>query len=669
MESTLDSLESPVTINRVKNKSDSTQEEVPFVVDPIPEVQARSVPPQPQPQYSAPPQPQAQYRSPPQPQPQYRPQDRGFTMANLNTLYGRPISRRTGSEKISAYKNTLEKLRKEYCREAYADGFKIIALDKEQTGIGPFSCLIMTYSEVVSGRQLVSLFLMVVEGSGQKPNPKIVNIAGRQVEVELVTGDIIDHILPKVQSFIRTQYGGDIEILGAGEMVIPSELDPEDEFHLQKILTRAVQACYEVMTLNVTSSESPFNVQLLTNARENLVAKATFRPGDVENSVGSRIRSDLEILIQSSTPGQNDFGFEEMTQISRINGYIDLVYSPPPMTMGYNTIAPVTQQYYPRLIVTNMDSDLDIVNIEIMLLNVAVTATMLSRNYMWLGAFSPDKSVPATAMDHKDIGAIGYKINFAGNPSAQPAKIDTKSHSFNEREFFQLATFAIHNNLWYSMDVEETGELSWLHHTWLAAANLDRNAIDTIIRSADNLTGGLFSQEFLRSNSPLITYEDRNRIQLGYYINEGVKYDLRDIDMLWVLNEFGRSDPELVDAWASTYDNDMIELEVRLEERTRILKLLLGANNVVIKGYARRITFDPMFVIALSEACIRAGLTVKPSNVIQDFGSSVYRGNQNAARFGITPNAVGNMFSHGNSKRDSYYVQPQYSGRPRTGGI
>ncbi len=199
------------------------------------------------------------------------------------------------------------------------------------------------------------------------------------------------------------------------------------------------------------------------------------------------------------------------------------------------------------------------------------------------------------------------------------------------------------------------GELSWIHQIFIAAANGDEYSYNSLIAAANNLTNGAFEQTFTNVyGNEVICHDDGNRIHLGYYVDEhGERRDLRDLDYLAVLNLVGKSNPAMVEEWENTFTQSEIPLEMRMERRRNIMKALYSGK-MEVKGFARRITFNPNFIIALSQACERAGLVVRPGNLIETFGAQHVRGQGDAARYAVHAQQLGTAFS---------YNQPQYGGQ------
>lgn len=584
-----------------------------------------------------------------------RNQRRGSGVMDINRRLARPMSRKSTGEVVMRYQDAFQKQMERNFRDGLATGFKMVVLDNNTSNVGPLSSLLVCYEQAVKGQTHLAVYTLLIEASGSRLNNRVINMGGRNVEIRTVPGDVFnDYLWNKIVDHVNTIYGRRMEVMDAGAMVLPSEMDPEDDEHVRRVIYNATQACYTVMENNVGGNEEPFSVSWVQGGAETLTSRLDYNPGNAESSSGEPIRSDVCISLQGSlSERMSEGGFEEVRDLSRVDGYVDLVYSPPQqqamlqqqmmMAMRPGVMPGVVgnQYYYPRFIITRMDSEVDAITMELQLLSLATT-TMLTRNMAWAGVFRPLRK--KKGIDKRDIGAIGYEVNLTGDPSLKPEKVDTKSDAFGLPELYQLLTATIHNELVFSMDIEEVGELSWIHQAFIAAANGNKDAYQLILDAANNLTNGRFAAVF--QGGP-IAIDDNVRIPMGYYLDEeGQRRDIRDIDYVAMLNLAGKDDPNLVMKWDEVFNNTQIPAEVRLEEQIKILEMMLG-QSLHIKGYARRITFDMNFIVALSTACANAGLSIQQANLIQEFAGTGMRGNFNIGQYAVGSQQVGGFFNYG----------------------
>lgn len=556
---------------------------------------------------------------------------------SINRSMRRPMSRNSSGEQVIKFQEAIRKSMADNMGETFEDFFKLLVLDSNTNNL-PLSCLLICYSERVNNVDHVAVYTLIIEGVGSRLANRHTNIAGQPVEIETVAGDVYDsNLYAIIEGLVSETYGSkNLNIHEAGSMVLPGELEPEDFEAIRRVLFNATQACYTIMENNVGGSEEPFNVGFVDQA-DQLKARLEYAPQDAINAVGLPVRSDLNITLQGAAAAQSNVYFEQVRELTSVDCFVDLVFTPPNQP-AYGQ-RPETQTYTPRVVMTRVDTEVDAITMELELLALS-TSTLVSRNMVWAGVFRPRHNVKG--IDLRDIGAIGYDV--AMEKEGVFKKVDTKGQDFTPQHLYQMLGMYVHQRPAMSMDIEEVGELSWIHQAFIASANGNQLATQMILEAANNLTLGQFQNIY--PGGP-ICQDDNNRIHLGYYTDESGKVrDIRDFDYLAMLNLAGKEDPQVVIDWANTFDQTDVPLEIRLERRWKILQGVV-AGKLHLKGYARRVTFNPAFLEALNQACHAAGLVVRPENLIQDFSGQVQRGNPNIQQWGLDPNNTQGMFNYG----------------------
>lgn len=570
---------------------------------------------------------------------------------DINSVMSRPMSRRSTGESVQRYHEVLSEMMEKNFKSGFGQDFEIIVLDNNVVNVGPLSSLLICYYERQGESYNAAVYTLLVEGSAEKLEPKVINTGNRNITIDTVAGDVFnDQLWAKISDQVKQTRGRQVTVLDAGAMVLPSTLSYEDEYHMRSVLFNASQACYTIMENNVGGGEEPFTVGLVNTNAESLVARLSYSASDdidsgqAETATGQPVRSDVRITLAGDLNQQyNDGDFKQSRALATVDGYVDLVYCPPQQQAAPGQPLP-TQHYYPRFVMTKMDTSIDAVTMELQLLSLA-QSTLLTRQMAWAGCFKPS---PATKnLDLGNVGAVGYEVPLSGDPQAKLEAVDTKAKSFGLPELHQLITMTMHDSLIFSMDIEEVGDLSWIQQAFIAAANGNQDATNMIIEAANVLTQGGFANHF-PINEP-IAVDDQNRIHLGHYKDsDGVKRDIRDIDYLAMLNIAGKDDPSAVVKWGETFDNTGIPLEIRLNDRADILRAVFS-DTVHITGYARRITFNPNFLMALNKGCADAGLVIRPNNLIHEFAGGSVRGNTSAGQFGLSGQAAGGLFNYNSS--------------------
>lgn len=562
---------------------------------------------------------------------------RDFGLASLNSRLSRPMSRSAASEGVMKLHNSFKTILEEEVAPKEV-GFRLIVLDGANAMLA-LSSILVCFSQTFQGREHVAVHTLLIESSGRLVN-RTINVGGQNVEIQTVPGDVADdNMWAKVQQAVTEGYGRTVEVHDAGATVVPSELNVEDSFHVRQCLYGAVQATYSTMVNHGIIEEEPFSAKWVTQ-QDVLSARLDFYPEQPQTAAGLPVRSDVLVTLQGVIAGQGQSQAERALDITRVDGFIDLVYSPPQGQMGFQPYGmaqmpqQITQHYVPRFVMTQVSSEISAVTMELQLLAMSTSTLLVNGSggiAPWMNSFKPRYN--AGALDLRDVGAVGYEVNLTGDVNAKPDRIDTKADSFTQQSLYQLIYTALHPKLMYSMDIEEVSDLSWINLAFIAAARGDQDAIRLIIQSADRLTNNNFSRIF--NGSEAIAQDDNNRVHLGYYIDQaGARRDLRDIDYLAMLNWVGSKDMTAVKQWSETFDRRDIPMEIRLERRQKILEHLLGTS-LHVKGFARRITFNPNFILALNQACDAAGLKIRPGNIVQDFNGVGQYGDANALNFAI----------------------------------
>lgn len=527
---------------------------------------------------------------------------------------------------------------------------KVMVLDKDQRGT-MLSAVIIAVGSVRGTQSYAAAHTLLVEASAERM-PKISYQAGQQqVELSATAGDAYNNPMwEKVKAVVAEQYPVNTDIRDAACTVIPREMDLADLDRVRKVLFYAIQGVYMRLEMSLNIPQKPFCVSAFTQ-QDRVSAKIDFTPTEVETTTGLPIRSDVSIILNATNVQNNQFDMMPTTgkDFSRVDGYVDLVFKAPtqPSAMmgmpGYQNVP--MYHYAPRLVMTNFAPLLEGVNLELLLLALS-SATLLSKNnnYAWGGVF---RQRYGADLNIRNIGAIGLEIPaLVGSTDGKGAIIDTQASTFNNDSLYLLLSKVIRPQLVYSFDVDEASSLSFIHTAFLAAAQGDHEANQLIIDAANRLTNNAFAQFF---PGGAVVMDDQTRIHMGYYIDPktGKRRDIRDIDYLAVLNMVGKSDVGVAIKWANTFDRTDLPLDIRMDERERLLNTLIGGQSMRITGYGRRITFTPNFIGALDQAVFTAGLKIQPGDRSYFFADQVVRGNDNIDRFAFDGAAATNLFNQG----------------------
>lgn len=577
-------------------------------------------------------------------QQQQRPQSNygsGRTQSVLNDR-NRLFGRTTAGELVSKYAETIKKIIAENIGDRHSD-VKVTILDNKAK-MTLLSGIILSYRT----QGLVVFHRLLVEGSGAVPVTQL-PINNRTYDRVNTAGDVDNRLyVEKCLELVRNEWPNIQNIEDGGSQVLPIELDTNDTDRLRQVLFNAFSALQSI-TEELLELTEPFSIPTHIERTDILTARSNFHPMPSESATGLPIRSDVALVLTASTNTSADLAQNQSAILTRIDGYINLEYqAPPPPAYGH---PPSNRYYVPHFIMTRLTSQTNTESLEQQLFALTV-ATMLNKG-RWSDAFKP-RIDHSGSVNLRDIGAIGLEIPAltTGNLGTVGSRIDTNSTTFSNDRLIQLIHETFHEGMIYSLDVEECGDLSWLNNVFIAAATGNQNAINHIYTAANNLTAGEFGRQFGNNGLPLVI-DSGNRIHLGYYTDElGNRRDLRDIDYLAMLNLNGDKGLESAHAWAATFENTHIPEDIRLIDRMELMKAVNP--NVVLKGYARRISFSAPFMSALDVACRNVGLVIRNGTGEMYIGSR-QRGFTNMEMLAVAP-SVGSVFQN---------TGPQYNGGQR----
>lgn len=590
----------------------------------------------------------------------------GRTIMNVNSQHRGLVSRNMSGETVQKIHDGLLDRAKRVMDEKTLESFRFLILDSNQLQVN-YSSILVCMKEVHQGQTHIGVYDLLIEGSGRPLQPNISTLDGHTIETIFVPSDIYNHKShwETVKKFVVDTFGVNAQIHDAGCTVIPSEIDkdiPVERF--QDWLHNSVQAVWAVLDIKLGAESQPFTLAEF-GEKDILTARTEYGSVHGTNITGLPVREDIELTVSASNNADTQgLDMRPPRELTRVTGYIDLMFNPQqPQQQQFGGFMVQQPQmpgimYQPRLVLTSVESLTDVVSMELQLLALS-TAIQLGRNATWWNAFRRSlKSYNETANSRKginlrDIGAIGYEIKDPANPGQPGNKIDTSATNFGDQQFAQMMSIFFNQQLLYTLDIEEAGELSWLQQAFIAAANKNEDARRAILTAANRLTLGCFEKHF-PFDAP-VCFDDGDRIHLGYYTNsDGQERDLRELDYLAILNLAGKDDPTLVEKWERTHLDRNIPLAVRLHERKSIIDRLLSGS-AQYKGFARRVTFSEQFIAALSDAIEEAGLSVRPGNMVDTFNQGATRGGYSFQGQLVNP-TLGNWMSSG-------AIQPNYGNR------
>lgn len=578
---------------------------------------------------------------------------RGRGMGTLTDRIRRPMKRNQMGEILSEFGRAVDDI---FAHAGAGRGmeFKILPLDAGTHNLH-YSAALLIGMMSINGERVASVFTMILEASASQPRPSLLNMYNQQVEVVLTAMDAWDNITwQKAQQVVADHYGDGLNILNAGAMVVPQDTDIKDTDRVWQMVWAGQEALMSTLESAYPQEFDHFNMaEFFDRGRDRMVAQFSYNAHDGESVTGLPVRSDISLVLSTSerqAPTQEFSSFQHQTgrDLIEVNSFVDLVYAPPQQAPAYGQ-PPVTQVFVPRIIFTKLSALDAPFTPETFFLGLA-TARLLGDNYAWASQFAN-----FAKEEIHDIGAIGYRMRNPQDPNAVLGRIETKSNTFGQQELFEVIQAACHRDPVFSIDCEDVGPESWLTGALVESAHGNQQSTQYIVDALNNLTNGAFSK-YWRGGQIVVT--ENNRVHLGTYMDgNGAMRDIREIDSLAILNQFGHQDMNVVNEWESTFNDMNAPIELRLERRLQILRNLT-TNNLKIRGFAERVTFTAEFMSALVDAIVEAGLLVDQDGLQTMFGQNYQVGNSFIQGYAVHGGNVGGMVNSGGPAGNFTFRRP-----------
>lgn len=543
---------------------------------------------------------------------------------SFHSPFGRaPISKNIGGELLGRLRTAVDLTFK----EVHAS-YEVTTIPIDNANKKPhFACLIVCVKDKLSTHGAIAYHTLLIEGSAELLSSFQEQIRDKSVKVTRVSGDAFDADLMKIVADRVTAEHPNTKIFNALATVVPKEFNVEDKVAIKNLCVNTALACATEIELRTTN----IDLDLANYSGDSkLVATLGFSNQQIENAVGQPVRADVMVSFTSQqtrnlTPQSINTG-DRVESVSKLTGFIDLIYSPsapqtpmygnyiPPQQYGAPTV-PLTQTYGARLVITSMESSQ--VNTPAGQLLSLVTAMAAADKGNWMQTFRTSNQENGRSdkkQNMRDIGAIGIEVTADPVNKTPGKRFVTNTDSFRPQDLGQMIGMYFHPGLVLSLDVPECGPETWQHVIFSAAASGNPAASQALIDAANSLTHNNFTNHF-PSGGQIFT-DLGQRVHTGYYEDaNGVKRDLRDCDYLYVANMLGDRNPEEMAGWSDTFTRTDYPLRERLAERERVISGIF--TNVVYTGFAHRVTFRKTFTDALAFGCADVGLMmdiVAPTN-------------------------------------------------------
>jgi hypothetical protein len=597
---------------------------------------------------------------------------RGVGISEVNGLRRAAFGRFGVGESVESYKKGFGKLLEDLSEED-RKLFLIETMNRDTDKIFMSTVLISRHVNFNNNTAIV-VFALPVEASNPIEDRRVFQGNGQTNEISWAATDVLDDTFrEQLLRFCNVKYPNQ-RVVYAGGRILPQELKSDDEQHLARILHEVDQAILTASELQLMgSSNAVVNVGMFLADSARATVNIDPTPTDRDNSVGLPVRSSLNVQLRSTknvSLAQQNASLNNRDQdllLARVDAYVDATYdtrhlSQIPTNPQYWQQRPATQRVIPRIVITAVDSLQDLMTPEITLMALA-SANVLSQNIgNWANSLRPRHAATMSSdlARMSDIGALGMMVPLdPTNPDNRP-RISTDPREFSDKDFEALIDASFWPDPMYTLLVEESGERTWLTDMFEFAAQGNGAALDAVVRTADNLTGGAFSPLWnpKAAAGAQIVHNDQDRVHLGYFVdNTGKRVSLQHVDTLAILNLFGDKDMQIVYDWIQTHNPSTDTMEARLAMREQILRSTFS--QVTIKGYGRYVTFYSEFMATLLEAIRIAGLTISPANTkLNDFASK--------PQFGVFDP---NLFTLGSARTSATFVQGQLQSGPTYRGV
>ncbi len=560
----------------------------------------------------------------------------------VNTFGGRNRLIAADAEVVKVQNNFTAYFEKNQ-NDAILRSYKAITVSPQQTG--NFGALALTNIRMVGSTPVIFVATMIVEKSrpGQL-EPSQQHIDGQTVDVFVAVADAYtETYLGHISDEVKRQYGKpDAQVIDCGYQVI-YDLTPLDADQFQPVIDEAINAIDHAMDM-VDPNRPVFSLGMIVN---NPAIRVRSRVGLDQFKTepnGLPIRSDIrsELVISQMSNNRAPIADNSEIRLCETSAYVDLIYTPPAQQFQYfggMAPQPVNQPYYvPRIVLTNFGVDLPHSSLEFMLLGVASMASLVrQRSYgvVWRNQFG------ASSNNLRNLGAVGLQVPLSADQ--QPAILDV---SGDIRELYSLMDTVIAQSPVFTLEIEQGGAGNWATSIFARAAQSSQEAVDMLVSAADNLTNSNFTKIYAQLTNgvaqPLITSTD-DLSYVGYYNRDGEYHDIRELDLLAVLNTVGQKDPDIVQQYLTTLVGPE-NIHVRLARRSRILSRI--AKDVHIKAYSRKYDFSGVFIEALTRAVAACGLVINNDNILNQQQSNVYNQTiQNWQANMVNPQAINPLFT------------------------
>ncbi len=575
-----------------------------------------------------------------QPIPNEHPQAQ--SIAQLFNTFGSTTQTSTSDSEVQK----IAALMREYVEENKLADFSVVPISNQQTG--NYGAVAFCNKRIVDGKPRHFCHIAMIEKSKQtEQQAAVLNYGAHAVEVFVSVADAYTSAyVGKVTAALQRHFGDTASVANGGWSVVyrdtPVTLDEFRPFIVEAMI--AIEH-----SINSTQrNRAIFNLGMLTGQNPVRLRNHILLDQYKLSPSGLPIRSDIKSELVLSQSSGNKTVVEEVSElrICEVSAYVDLIYVPPnqgffggmaqPMMMGQ---APVPH-YIPRINITNFAMDLPSSSLEFMLLGIASIASLAkNRSYgiVWRDNFG------GATNTKRNLGAVGLHVQGLTADNT-PGILDVSS---DVRMLYQLMQTVMAENPVFTLELTQGGQSNWATTVIARIATGDVRSQEQLIQACDNLTQGKFTPIYTQlcqqsggALQQIVTSSDEPSL-VGTYKYEGETRDIRELDLLAVMNMIGQNDPGLVESFLATFSSPE-PAQVRLDRRSRILKSI--AKDVQIRAYSRKYDFGGLFLQALTAAISANQVAISNDNFMQNqdnvYTQTISQWQQNM----VNPAAISGLF-------------------------
>lgn len=535
------------------------------------------------------------------------------------------------------------------------DNFEIFRFDRDANRVG-LAAILVTRTIKIGGKSYTAVRTLLLDNKDVHLRPRVVIYGNQRIEATTRPQDVFNDVYwNRIVDFLRRTKGiPELVAVDAGPLVIPAEFDFKDDLATGKLLVTSVNRCDDIEAS--LRGERPFTVADVKRKDERLTARIDTTGQPVFDIVGQPIRADITVSMnrQSMEAAKEDDYYDAETEFNRVSGFINLEYAPTaadqPQLNAWGQPQMQTQMFTPAFIITDVSqADWVLAQTPELYLLAISNAYRVTAGTAWVRSFLPTAGGGKKGIDMRDIGALGY-LSPAG------VKPDTKSETFTDKDFVDLMSALVRPNPSFFIDVNQVGDHAAIENYFVdAAIDGGKNqmaAVAKIVKAADNLTGGAFSRYF-NANEHRIVGSHIQEVHLGWYLDQdNEKRDIRDLDVLAMLN-LCQGDLQELREWYLTYFDTTVPVELRLQRREAFERQYLS-KSLRITGRALRLALTGTFIEALDKATREAGVQVEFEDMTSIMGAQRFVGNplvnqymvSGSAPMGYTRSAGGSAYGY-----------------------